>query len=57
LLDPTTPDLADFERDAIRRIVRDEARVAEAVDEVFRAKVVRIAEARPEADNADANAA
>jgi hypothetical protein len=52
-----TPDLADFERDALRRVVRDESRVTEAVDEVLRAKVVWIAESRPEADNADANAA
>ena len=52
-----TADLSHFERDALGRVVRDESRVAEAVDEIFRAKVVRIAESGAEADNADANAA
>ena len=57
MLDTSAADLADFERDALRRVVRDESRVTEAINEVFRAKVVWIAEARPEADNANANAA
>ena len=56
MLRTTTADLADLERDAIRGIIRDEPGVAQAVDEVFRAKVIRIAESSPEADNADANA-
>lgn len=57
LFRPATPDLSHFERDAVRRVIRDEPGVAQAVHEVFRAKVVRIAEPSPEADNADMNAA
>jgi hypothetical protein len=56
LLVPGAFDLPDFERDEFRRVIPDEARVAQAINEVFRAKVVWIAEASAEADNADANA-
>ena len=57
MLGTAAPDLAHFERDKLRRVIRDESRVAEAINEVFRAKVVWIAESSAEADNADANAA
>lgn len=49
-------DLADFERDVFRPVIIDESRVASAVHEVFRAKVVRVDEPAPEANNADVNA-
>ena len=57
MLGTPAADLADLERDAVWCVVRDESRVPKAINEVFRAKVVWIAEARPEADNANANAA
>jgi len=51
------PDLPDFEDDVRFPVVRYKPGVAEAINEVFRAKVVWVAEFTPEADNADANAA
>ena len=57
MLSTAATDLADFERDAVRRVIPDEPRIPEAINEVFRAKVVRVAESSPEADNADPNAA
>lgn len=38
-------------------VVFDNARVAEAINEVFRTKVVRVAQPNPEGDNANKNAA
>ena len=46
-------DLLRLNRNVRRRIVFDDFRVAEAINEVFRAKVVRVNEPAPKADNAD----
>lgn len=48
--------LADFKNDIVRRVISYEACISEAVNMVFRAKVIWIDEATPETDNADANA-
>jgi len=48
--------LADLKNDIVRRVISYEACISEAVNMVFRAKVIWIDEATPQADNADANA-
>lgn len=48
--------LADFKRDVFRRVIGNPAAIAEAIDEVFRAKVVRVEESNPPACNADMKA-
>ena len=48
--------LTDFERDVLWPVVRDDFRVAEAIDEILWTKVVWIAEPFSIADNADMNA-